>query len=156
MTYSLNPNNILTPEFPVAHRDEEYHSAGFEVLRDMQSRHFWYQGRHRFVLRALKGHLARPQSQEQGLTAIDLGGGCGGWVSYLQERMPGVFTELALSDSSLRALEWAGPVVGTAYRGTKWTCCSWVGRTGGTSRFSWTYWNTSLTMPKCCGKSTLL
>jgi SAM-dependent methyltransferase len=112
MTYSLKPNNILTPEFPVAHRDEEYDSAGFEVLRDMQSRHFWYQGRHRFVLRALKRHLPGPQSPEHGLTAIDLGGGCGGWVSYLRERMPGVFTELALSDSSLRALELAGPVVG--------------------------------------------
>jgi hypothetical protein len=42
------------PSTAVVHRDEEYEEASFEVLRDMQCRHFWYQGRHRFLLQALK------------------------------------------------------------------------------------------------------
>jgi 2-polyprenyl-3-methyl-5-hydroxy-6-metoxy-1,4-benzoquinol methylase len=112
MTYSLNANGIFTPDIPVVHREEEYDSRGFDVLRDMQSRHFWYQGRHRFLLRALKEQLGRVPRLEDGLKAIDLGGGCGGWLSYLQQRLPRAFTELAVSDSSLRALELAGPVVG--------------------------------------------
>jgi 2-polyprenyl-3-methyl-5-hydroxy-6-metoxy-1,4-benzoquinol methylase len=110
--YVLNPNGIHVPSTPIAHRDDEYDSRGFEVLRDMQSRHFWYQGRHRFLLRAFERHLAETLQDRPGLKAIDLGGGCGGWISYLQTRLPGRFSEVALSDSSLRALELAGPVVG--------------------------------------------
>jgi SAM-dependent methyltransferase len=112
MIYSLNSNNIFTPEIPVVHRDEEYDSGGFEVLKEMQDRHFWYRGRHRFLLRALKENLNRERGTER--SAIDLGGGCGGWVKYLQAHWPGAFAELALSDSSLRALELAGGVVGGA------------------------------------------
>jgi SAM-dependent methyltransferase len=116
MNYSLNSNRIFTPDIPVVHRDEEYDSRGFEVLRDMQSRHFWYLGRHRFLLRALKIHLPGVRTGAEALSAIDLGGGCGGWIRYLQSHLPAVFGELALSDSSLHALELAGPVVGGAAR----------------------------------------
>jgi hypothetical protein len=45
MTYSLNVNRIFASDMAVVHWDEEYESGGFEAIRDMQSRHFWYQGR---------------------------------------------------------------------------------------------------------------
>ena len=114
MTYSLQTNGIFTPDVPVVHRDEEYDSHGFDLLRDMQRRHFWYQGRHRFLLGALQEELQRTLPQRDTLNAIDLGGGCGGWITYLQEQMPRIFTELALSDSSLHALELANSTVGAS------------------------------------------
>lgn len=112
MIYSLNANGVFTPDVPVVHRDEEYDSHGFDLLRDMQRRHFWYQGRHRFLLGALQEELKRILPRRGNLNAIDLGGGCGGWITYLQERLPRTFSELALSDSSLRALELARSTVG--------------------------------------------
>jgi 2-polyprenyl-3-methyl-5-hydroxy-6-metoxy-1,4-benzoquinol methylase len=112
ITYSRQTNGIFTPSVAVVHRDDEYDSRGFGLLRDIQSRHFWYQGRHRFLLEALKLHLPKLFPIGNALTAIDLGGGCGGWITFLQERLPDRFTELALSDSSLHALELAGSVVG--------------------------------------------
>ena len=112
MIYSLQANGVFTPDVPVVHRDEEYDSHGFDLLREMQGRHFWYQGRHRFLLGALKDELKRLSPAKHGLNAIDLGGGCGGWITYLQERLPRNFSELALSDSSLRALELARATVG--------------------------------------------
>jgi SAM-dependent methyltransferase len=60
--------------------------------------------------------LAREGVADHPLRAIDLGGGCGGWVRYLNERAPGLFAELALSDSSTRALRLAAPVVGAQVR----------------------------------------
>lgn len=65
---------IYRPVIPVQHRDEEYDEAGFEILCDMQERHFWYRGRHRFLLAAVNRYL--PKSG-QPLSAIDLGGGAG-------------------------------------------------------------------------------
>lgn len=112
MIYALQANGVFTPDVPVVHRDEEYDSHGFELLREMQSRHFWYQGRHRFLLGALKAELKRLSPPKGDLSAIDLGGGCGGWITYLQERLPRTFSELALSDSSLHALELASSTVG--------------------------------------------
>jgi SAM-dependent methyltransferase len=112
ITYSRQANGIFTPSVAVVHRDDEYDSRGLSLLRDIQSRHFWYHGRHRFLLRALKLHLPESSQTGNALTAIDLGGGCGGWITCLQRRLPDTFTELALSDSSLRALELAGSVLG--------------------------------------------
>jgi 2-polyprenyl-3-methyl-5-hydroxy-6-metoxy-1,4-benzoquinol methylase len=112
ITYSRQTNGIFTPNVEVLHRDDEYDSRGFSLLRDIQSRHFWYQGRHRFLLEALKLHLPKLFPIGNSLTAIDLGGGCGGWVTFLQGRLPNRFSELAVSDSSLHALELAGSVVG--------------------------------------------
>ncbi len=100
------------PTIPVVHRDDEYDSEAFSLLRDIQTRHFWYRGRHRFLLRALQMHLSESFETTNGLGAIDLGGGCGGWISWLQRHLPNKFAELALSDSSLRALEMARTVVG--------------------------------------------
>jgi len=75
------------------------------MLRGMQERHFWYRGRHRFLLGALDRHL--PKFVEN-LRAIVLGGGVGGWVRYLADKRPRLFSQLALADSSLIALESAG------------------------------------------------
>jgi SAM-dependent methyltransferase len=112
MTYSRQANGILMPSAAVVHRDEEYDSRGFSLLRDIQSRHFWYQGRHQLLLRALNLHFPESFQAGNALTAIDLGGGCGGWITFLQRHLPNKFAELALSDSSLPALELAGSVVG--------------------------------------------
>jgi SAM-dependent methyltransferase len=95
---------FFAPRKPVEHRSEEYHEDGFEALIEMQERHFWYQGRHRFLLRAVKSQL---RGRAAKASAIDLGGGCGGWVKYLESRAPGLFHELALADSSLCALDKA-------------------------------------------------
>ncbi len=111
LKYTRQASGVFTPEPPVTHRDDEYDPNDLDVLREMQSRHFWYQGRHRFLLRALQDELKLQSTPKDAVCAIDLGGGCGGWIEYLQKRLPSRFTELALSDSSLRALEFAGASV---------------------------------------------
>jgi SAM-dependent methyltransferase len=110
--YSLGDQGIYIASQPVAHRDDEYDSATFEILCDMQRRHFWCMGRHRFLLRALRSQMKSIPRRNNGLNAIDLGGGCGGWVSYLRQHAPDVFNELAISDSSLEALKLAKPFIG--------------------------------------------
>jgi SAM-dependent methyltransferase len=106
--YTLSPNGIHLPPIPVQHRDEEYEEGGFETLRDMQERHFWYRGRHRFLLTAVNRYL--PNSG-QPLSVIDLGGGAGGWVRYLAQHRPEGFAPLALADSSMVALTLAASVL---------------------------------------------
>lgn len=106
--YTLSQNGIRLPPFPVQHRDEEYEEGGFETLRDMQELHFWYRGRHRFLLAAVNRYLPR---SGQPFSAIDLGGGAGGWVRYLQKHRPEGFAPLALADSSLVALTLAASVL---------------------------------------------
>lgn len=96
---------------PVVHREHEYDSRGFDLLWRMQRDHFWYRGRHRFLLAAMKKQLARTMPRGPALSGIDLGGGCGGWVRYLCDRFPGAFSELTLADSSPRALELAAEVL---------------------------------------------
>lgn len=93
---------------PIKHRDDEYPEDSFATLWAMQERHFWYRGRHRFLLHALDRH--RPVSTDS-LSAIDLGGGVGGWVRYLADRRPGQYKPLALADSSRMALRMAGSVL---------------------------------------------
>jgi hypothetical protein len=48
--YSVIRDGIHLPSTPVQHRNEEYNEGGFETLRDMQERHFWYRGRHRVLV----------------------------------------------------------------------------------------------------------
>ena len=98
---------MFVSKAPIEHRDDQYHPIGFDTLREMQSRHFWYRGRHRFLLSAVGQTVAGLGRDEQRLRAIDLGAGCGAWIAYLQERRPQWFSEVALADSSIRALEFA-------------------------------------------------
>lgn len=70
--YRLHPDGIHRPVQPIQHRDEEYEQTGFETLCAMQEKHFWYRGRHRFLLAALARYLPH---NSKALSAIDLGGG---------------------------------------------------------------------------------
>ena len=107
MVYQPNHDNIYQPTTPVQHRNEEYPEDGFNMLWAMQERHFWYRGRHRFLLHALDRHVLASNL----LSAIDLGGGVGGWVRYLSDRRQLQYPTLALADSSLTALRMAGGVL---------------------------------------------
>lgn len=111
--YRRGADGIYVAPGRVEHRDEEYDPAGFETLLAMQRRHFWYRGRHRLLLLALRRELARRPPAERP-AGVDLGGGCGGWLAYLAERAGDLLGELALADSSRVALERAAPVVGPA------------------------------------------
>jgi SAM-dependent methyltransferase len=91
----------------VQHREEEFNSHGFELLLKMQRDHFWYRGRHRFLACAVRRHLGDSRISPSDRRAVDLGGGCGGWIHYLQQYTPLRFAELALADSSRRALDLA-------------------------------------------------
>jgi SAM-dependent methyltransferase len=105
-------DGIFVPRPAPQHRNEEYDEQGFDMLLKMQREHFWYVGRHRLLLNVLKKELAHRNGARDALCAIDLGGGCGGWVEYLHQYLPDTFQELALGDSSQRALKLAEPVVG--------------------------------------------
>jgi 2-polyprenyl-3-methyl-5-hydroxy-6-metoxy-1,4-benzoquinol methylase len=109
-------NGVSVRRTGVSHRDEEYDEHGFDVLFRMQREHFWYHGRHRFLLAALKMELASLDAPANTLSAIDLGAGCGGWIDYLLNCSVPQFGELALADSSLRALEFAATVIGAQYQ----------------------------------------
>jgi SAM-dependent methyltransferase len=91
----------------VTHCDDEYDSRTFALLREMQSAHFWYRGRHRFLLHAVRGALRERDSGGAPSRIIDLGGGCGGWIEYLLARARFPISEIALADSSELALELA-------------------------------------------------
>jgi SAM-dependent methyltransferase len=97
---------VHVPPEPPVHREDAFESGGFEQLRAMQDRHFWYRGRHRFLM-----HAVRRALRLRGVTAaprvLDLGGGCGGWLRYWQSHAGIAARELALADSSPRALEIA-------------------------------------------------
>jgi SAM-dependent methyltransferase len=101
---------IRVPPAPVTHRDDEYDSRAFSMLAQMQSDHFWYRGRHRFLLHAVHRdavHRDRATSRR----IIDLGGGCGGWIAYLAKRARFPASELALADSSELALRFASRIL---------------------------------------------
>jgi 2-polyprenyl-3-methyl-5-hydroxy-6-metoxy-1,4-benzoquinol methylase len=102
---------LIPPRRPV-HRDDEYDEAGFDLLIRMQREHFWYRGRHQLLLNVLRREVRANFGGTNSLRGIDLGGGCGGWLEYLQHHAAGMFHTLALGDSSIRALTLAEPVVG--------------------------------------------
>lgn len=108
MSYTKDINGIFKPLTTVSHREDEYPEAGFDILKRMQADHFWYIGRHRFLLRAVQ----LQSNRNPNLAAIDMGGGCGGWVRYLLDNDPSLFSELALADSSMLALQAAKDVIG--------------------------------------------
>ena len=104
LSYTLDSNGIHRPTIPVTHRDEEYDQSGFDMLFQMQEKHFWYRGRHRFLLAAVDRYT---RLQSALLSAVDLGGGVGGWIRYLADRRADRFQTLALADSSDTALTLA-------------------------------------------------
>ena len=106
--YTLSADFIYRPNFSLKHRCEEYDEAGFKTLLDMQHRHFWYRGRHRFLLAAVDRFLPKTVT---GNDVIDLGGGVGGWVRYLTQHRHDGLGQIALADSSLEALKLAEPVL---------------------------------------------
>ena len=97
--YTRGSDGIFRPPVPVTHREEEYPPEDHAILVQMQEAHFWYQGRHRFLLEAVR-RFATP-----GRPAIDLGAGCGGWAAYLRKHSPQLFQPLAVADSCLGALQ---------------------------------------------------
>lgn len=103
--YEISGRVHLPPE-PVIHSEDAFASRGFDQLRAMQDRHFWYRGRHRFLLHAVRRRLGRigPGAAPR---LLDLGGGCGGWLAYWQEHSGIETAEVALADSSPEALERA-------------------------------------------------
>jgi 2-polyprenyl-3-methyl-5-hydroxy-6-metoxy-1,4-benzoquinol methylase len=100
-------DGIYRVPLAVEHREAEYDSRGFDLLQHMQKRHFWYRGRHRFLLHALERQLRASPPPPGGWRVLDLGGGCGGWLAHLMGRMRFPVAELALADSSERALTLA-------------------------------------------------
>ncbi len=107
LVYTLDAEGILVPNSDVLHRDDEYDSELFPLMMRMQREHFWYLGRYRF----LSGLLNRLVEGRTGLSAVDLGGGTGSWVHYLQQHHREQFAELALADSSKEALRLAAQIV---------------------------------------------
>lgn len=108
--YVLNDAGIFAPHDRTIEAETAYEAAGCQGLADIQNHHFWYLGRHRFLLRALRG-LLRNQQDLRGGAAIDLGGGCGGWIHYLLRHEPNAFGELALGDASSAALDFASELL---------------------------------------------
>ena len=108
MTYKLDSAGIYRPSTPISHRNDEYDEKGFAGLLNMQSQHFWYQGRHRFLLKTLR-RFAPSQTDK----IIDLGGGVGGWIDYLSKHEANRFIqgEVAMGDSSGVALSMARKIL---------------------------------------------
>jgi len=101
--YEEGGDRIYYPKIKVSHRPEEYDENGFNDLVKMQEHHFWYRGRHNFLLKSLNSSLDKSANQ---LYGIDLGGGCGGWIQFLS-RKSNKFTALAVGDSSEIALNYS-------------------------------------------------
>ena len=72
----------------------------------MQESHFWYVGRHKFIERVVSRSVLSGRVRA-GMSIIDLGGGVGGWLSYLNKTAPNAFARVALADSSRLALHAA-------------------------------------------------
>jgi SAM-dependent methyltransferase len=91
----------------VTHREEEYDSRGFQLLRRMQNSHFWYRGRHRFLLHAVERFVPDSDNATASRRVVDLGGGCGGWIDYFLRHKRFSVAEITLADSSDAALRLA-------------------------------------------------
>jgi 2-polyprenyl-3-methyl-5-hydroxy-6-metoxy-1,4-benzoquinol methylase len=111
-TKFTDEDGILIPPRRPVHRDYEYDETGFDLLIRMQREHFWYRGRHQLLLNVLRREVRANFSETKSLHAMDLGGGCGGWLEYLRHHEEEMFQTLALGDSSIRALTLAEPIVG--------------------------------------------
>jgi SAM-dependent methyltransferase len=95
------------PSTEVNHRDHEYDSRLHVLLQGMQERHFWYRGRHRFLLEAVHRQTGRAINEGGARHVVDLGGGCGGWLGYLLDGKRFDVGDVVLADSSASALAMA-------------------------------------------------
>jgi SAM-dependent methyltransferase len=95
------------PSTEVNHRDHEYDSRLHVLLQGMQERHFWYRGRHRFLLEAVHRQTGRAINEAGARHVVDLGGGCGGWLGYLLVGKRFDVGDVVLADSSASALAMA-------------------------------------------------
>jgi len=111
VAYNVDREGIWCPSVPPTHRDDEYDAAHFATLVKMQRDHFWYHGRHRFVAEALRRTVRKTGLDKRSLSLVDIGGGCGGWVSLVAARkkdlLPRGADEIALADSSRVSLQLA-------------------------------------------------
>ena len=95
----------MMQEAEIVHREHEYDSRFLPLLQRMQQDHFWYRGRHRFLLDAVHRRVRKSSSPERAFRVVDLGGGCGGWLRYLLREKNFAVADIALADSSSAALE---------------------------------------------------
>jgi 2-polyprenyl-3-methyl-5-hydroxy-6-metoxy-1,4-benzoquinol methylase len=94
-----NRHGIFIFDKNIKHRNNEYDERNFNILLQMQKKHFWYVGRHKFILETLKKSISRLN-----FSTMDLGGGLGGWIEYLKEKIPSRISKIVLADSSRIAL----------------------------------------------------
>jgi SAM-dependent methyltransferase len=106
--YSLQDGVFVRGQV-AGHDAEQYDTRGYAVLADMQRRHFWHRGRHRFLAAAVERQLSAGERKRA--RVIDLGAGCGGWVDYFQRRQLFPHGTVALGDSSPDALRAARGLV---------------------------------------------
>jgi SAM-dependent methyltransferase len=104
--FIVGNGGFLIARKEVTHREEDYDPATFASLAEMQLAHFWHIGRNRLLLKALRHHRADRRN-----SAIDLGGGCGGWVAFLEQQPGRLFPDLGLADSSHQALTHAALIL---------------------------------------------
>lgn len=107
--FYTHSSGVHVPFETVVDTDQGYDLTRLERSRN-RATHFWNLGRARFVLRAVRDQISDRTASD--LKVIDIGGGTGGWLKYLMRNLPGDFTELALADSSLSALEFSSGVLG--------------------------------------------
>ena len=93
-------------DIPAPLKPEEF---DFGLLFEMQKDHFWYRGRHRFILEAFRRWCYADNGDS--LRVIDAGCGCGGWMDYLLKHFARRPAECAVGDSSPEALEYASQVL---------------------------------------------
>ncbi|MBV8359427.1 MAG: methyltransferase domain-containing protein [Deltaproteobacteria bacterium] len=98
-------SGVYLPIEPVMETDEGYDSVRIQTAARNQAMHFWQLGRFRFLLQALKDEICGQAASS--LSLIDIGGGTGGWVKYLEHNYPARFREVAIGDSSLSALQFS-------------------------------------------------
>lgn len=81
------------------------------MLGAMHRQHFWYRGRRRFVLLALRRVLAKLGRLGQPLDVADLGGGNGNWLAWLLRTGGLPLGRAVLADISPQALADAQAIV---------------------------------------------
>jgi len=84
-----------------------YPENGYHALYKNQLDHFWFIGRHNFILEALKREIRKK------ITIADFGGGCGGWIFYLNKNFKNKIKSATLVDESEIALKYAKKILGT-------------------------------------------